>query len=299
MISRTLLLLCMSLGPVAAMSQVQPQAESDPPWVKGIATPRIVYSVPGMDRAVVHKDIVYKRAGERELKMDVYQPAGLRANEKRHAVLFIHGGYLPPNLLTKPKDWGVYVSWGQLMAASGLVGVTFNHRLYSSWNSLPDSETDVLDAIRYVREHAESFNIDKDHLTLCVYSGGGLLMSTALREPLPFVSSVVGYYAMLDLQAVREQAPDAVSEAIARDFSPLRLIAAKDKRFPAIFLSRGGRDDAGLNRALDAFIQAALANDVMLDVMTHPAGVHGFDVKNDDERSREIIRQTVEFIRAH
>ena len=34
-------------------------------------------------------------------------------------------------------------------------------------------------------------------------------------------------------------------------------------------------------------------------LVNHPQGVHGFDNQNDDERSREIIRTAIEFIRLH
>jgi hypothetical protein len=34
-------------------------------------------------------------------------------------------------------------------------------------------------------------------------------------------------------------------------------------------------------------------------VMNHPTGLHGFDLLNDDARSREIIRATLEFVKTH
>jgi len=74
----------------------------------------------------------------------VYLPIGLPRSTRRPAVIFIHGGRIPPNLRTTPKDWGAYVSFGQLVAASGFVGVTFNHRFYT-WESLNDSQSDVMD----------------------------------------------------------------------------------------------------------------------------------------------------------
>jgi dienelactone hydrolase len=52
-----------------------------------------------------------------------------------------------------------------------------------------------------------------------------------------------------------------------------------------------------LNSQLDAFVQAALAADMPLDVLNHPAGYHAFDTHNDDARTREIIRHTLAFMR--
>jgi hypothetical protein len=34
-------------------------------------------------------------------------------------------------------------------------------------------------------------------------------------------------------------------------------------------------------------------------VVDHPGGQHGFDTRDDDERSREIIRETLEFFVRH
>jgi len=37
----------------------------------------IVYSVPGMDKVEVRPNLIYKRDGRDEMKMDIYIPAGL------------------------------------------------------------------------------------------------------------------------------------------------------------------------------------------------------------------------------
>jgi hypothetical protein len=34
-------------------------------------------------------------------------------------------------------------------------------------------------------------------------------------------------------------------------------------------------------------------------VLDHPTGQHGFDTRDDDERSRQIIRETLEFFVRH
>ncbi|HYG58280.1 MAG TPA: hypothetical protein VD902_09500, partial [Symbiobacteriaceae bacterium] len=51
----------------------------------------VVYTLPGMDRVMVEKDLVYHRADGQELHMDVYHPVDRRTNERRPAVLFVHG----------------------------------------------------------------------------------------------------------------------------------------------------------------------------------------------------------------
>jgi hypothetical protein len=51
-----------------------------------------------------------------------------------------------------------------------------------------------------------------------------------------------------------------------------------------------------LNEAIDRFIAVALRKNATIDVMNHPTGQHGFDFRDDNERTREILARTVEFI---
>src|SRR3954454_9854778 len=88
---------------------------------------RVVYKLSDMEQAVVKKDIAYKTVEAGDLKMDVYYPANFQDARLLPAVLFVHGDG-PDEMLKDAKDWGQYISWGQLIAASGLIVVTFNHR---------------------------------------------------------------------------------------------------------------------------------------------------------------------------
>lgn len=46
-------------------------------------------------------------------------------------------------------------------------------------------------------------------------------------------------------------------------------------------------------------MQEALAGNAPLELMNHSAGRHGFDILDDDERSREIIARAVAFAQVH
>ena len=282
---------------------VQAQKREDPPWLKSFVNKRIVYQVPGMNNVRVKKNLIYKRAGDRNLEMDVYTP---RTGARLPAVLFVHGGRVPANLLTTPKDWAVYVSFGELMAASGFVGVTFNHRFYA-WESLADSQADVMDAIKYVRDNAATLNVDPERIVLWTVSAGGIFLSQLLQERPTYLNSIVAYYSQLDLQNERKSAPASVSDETLRQFSPvyhLEKSAPTESNkaaslFPPMFIARAGLDDPGLNDGLDRFVQAALRNNVAVELFNHPTGHHGFDIEDDNARSREILKRTVEFLKTH
>ncbi|HUS09124.1 MAG TPA: alpha/beta hydrolase [Pyrinomonadaceae bacterium] len=289
-----LLVTATTFGTVVAQ---KPAKLEDPEWISEIASKRIVYNVPLMKRVSVRKNLTYKRVNGAELKLDVYSLAAMRRG-RRPAVIFIHGGRIPPNLLTTPKEWGAFVSFGQLVAASGFVGVTFNHRFYA-WESLVDSQNDLMDLIAYVRAHADEFGVDGNRIVLWAVSAGGIFLSQPLRDRPPYIKCLVGYYAELDLRNERASAPTSVSDETLRDFSPAYHLSKGSRGVPPIFIARAGLDDTTLNAGLDRFVQVALSSNVTLDLANHATGHHGFDVEDDDERSREILKRTIEFIKLH
>ncbi|HJY37404.1 MAG TPA: dienelactone hydrolase family protein [Steroidobacteraceae bacterium] len=235
----------------------------------------IVYHVDGMRDVRVQRDIVYKRDGGAELKMNIYSGARLSGDARAPAVFFVHGGPIPEQFVP-PTQWGVFTSYGELAAASALVGVTFNHRLYTP-TDYARSQADVAAAIDYVREHAAQLNVDAERIALWYFSGAGPLLGAVLRERPSYVRCVLAFYALLDVG---------------------HRVAAKGGGLP-MFVARAGLDQPMINQSIDTFVQEALAGNAPLELMNHPAGRHGFDILDDDERSREIIARAVAFAQVH
>ena len=260
----------------------------------------IVYKVPGMDAVEVRRDIIFKTADATDLKMDIYIPPGLADGVRVPLIVFIHGGFIPRTITFLPKDWGVFQSYGRLAAASGFIGVTFNHR-YWGWTreDMERSFGDVLDAIRYVRDHAGDHHADAGRAALWAFSGGGPHLSIPLREKLDGVRCLVSFYAILDLgPAAKSQSLDPEKEGSA-GFSPITYLRKEGPRLPPMFIGRAGRDAPSLNETVDRFIARALELNEMIEVMNHPGGRHGFDILDDDARSREVIARALEFVKAH
>jgi len=257
---------------------------------------RLVFPVPPIEDVEVRRDLVYKRQGRIELAMDVYTPPHASRASKLGAVLFVHGGPVPADIHIQPKDWGVYLSYGELAAAAGLAGITFNHR-YWSRTDLDQSEADVVDAISYVRDNADSLSVDPNRLCLWAFSGGGPLLSFALRERPDYIRCLVAYYAVLDLRHLGERA--GLEEAALQRFSAAAHLGRENPTDLPIFLARAGQDRQGINESIDRFVIRALAANATLDVANHPEGQHAFDILNDDARTHEIIGKTVEFIKTH
>jgi hypothetical protein len=67
-----------------------------------------------------------------------------------------------------------------------------------------------------------------------------------------------------------------------------------------LFLVRAGREQfAGLNDALDLFLAKALARNLPVTLVNHATGPHGFDLDDDSETSREVVKQILAFMRFH
>jgi acetyl esterase/lipase len=267
----------------------------------------IYYDLPGMANVTVTSDVTYRTVTENgrpsALTMDVYRPPTARPGQRFAALIFVHGGLTLDQPRTA-KDWGIYKSWGSVAAASGLVGVTFNHRMTTNDN-VDIASTDLKAAIDLVRRNATHWNVDPDRLCLAFYSAGGPLSSVPLRERPPYVKCVVLYYPFLDLEHLRTQTQFRPAYSTAHvdsllDYSPANVIKRDPATVPPIFLAMAGRDAIPrLNESVVRFLQAAVDARVAIDFYLHPIGEHGFDRRNRDQRTRAIIEATLAFVRRH
>ena len=228
----------------------------------------IVYAIPEMESIVAtHTDVPYSTENE-GLKLDVYAPPNLSTDARLPAVLFVHGSAPAQRNL---KNHGQYVSWGKLMGALGLIAVTFN------WDYPDPSGIEQL--LIFVREHADEYQIDRDRLCIFTVSAGvSEGFTVALKGAPTYLRCVVGYYGdpspALDVFSLEESA-----------------------QLPAILLVKAALDDPSLIEGTDRFVEDLTARGAQVTLLTHENGVHAFDIRNDDDRSREIIQQTVEFIK--
>lgn len=255
----------------------------------------VVYKVPGMDKVKIVQNLKYTKSDDPNVLMDLYLPPDLTAGEKRPAVIFIHGG---AKTEWTAKGWGIYITWGRLVAASGFVGVTFTHRLEYPNKSLENAAQDVTAAINYVRANADKYNVDKDRVCLIAFSAGGPMLSLGMRGYTPFVRCLIGFYAFMDIRQSDYRKTETTENLKA--FSPIAYLQNDPSKIPPIFIARAGRDEVPtMDDSIDRFVKDALSKNIALSFMNHPQGVHGFDNQNDDERSREIIRSAIDFMQIH
>jgi acetyl esterase/lipase len=193
------------------------------------------------------------------------------------------------------RKMGVFVSYGELLAASGLVAVAFDHRFLAP-SRLVDAGSDVADLVAHVRANAGSLGVDSDRLALWAFSGGGPFLAAPLRERPAWLRAVVVYYAVLDPQ---QPAPGdgGIDAERHQQFSVIRALGDDARSAPPVLVARAGLDHPWLNGGIDRFVQQALAKGARLELLNHPEGRHGFDILDDDVRSKQITRRTIEFLR--
>ena len=67
-----------------------------------------------------------------------------------------------------------------------------------------------------------------------------------------------------------------------------------------LFVARAGRDELPrLNETLDRFVCEALKHNLPLTFVNHAEGPHAFDLLDDSETTRDIIRRILAFMRFH
>jgi dipeptidyl aminopeptidase/acylaminoacyl peptidase len=255
----------------------------------------VVYHVPGMDKVKIVQDLKYMKTDDPNVLMDFHLPSDATPGEKHPVIIFIHGGAKPEYM---PKDWGVFTTWGRLVAASGFVGVTFTHRLQYPEKSLELAAQDVRAAIDYARANADKYKIDKDRFALFSFSAGGPMLTLAMRGETPFVCCLLGFYSFMDIrQSDFRKTEDA--ETVER-FSPITYLKTPASKIPRIFIARAGRDEVPtIDDSIDRFVPEALSRNISLNFANPPQDVHGFDYQNNNDRSREIICAALEFMKVH
>src|SRR5579885_3275358 len=268
--------------------------------IKEIEQMQIVYYLPRMGEVSVQKDIVYKTVDDEDLMLDVYYPLDRQLHVPRPAVLFVHGGSQPEHV-EYVRESRPYISWCQLVAASGVVAVMFKHRTDEGYSQLAQAGSDVDDLVSYIRHHGTSLGIDPDRLGIFAFSSGSIHgLRTALKGTPAYIRCITVYYGGMTLLNPKYFHFGAEEEALAKEFSPVYHLSQEDPtKIPPLFIAKAGLDRAFLNESIDECLDIANERNIPITFMNHPTGEHGFDIFNDDARSREIIKATLSFIAEH
>jgi dienelactone hydrolase len=254
--------------------------------LRELAKKEVVYTLPGMDAVTVQRDVTYQADGDGPLALDVYRPPQTTPS-KQSPVVVIVMGYPDTTGFYRRMGWAT--SWGRLLAVSGIAAVIYATR---------EPAADVHAVLRYLQPNAEALGLDAHRIGILACSGNVPVALSSLIGASPVTCAALLYGFTLDLDgstAVADlaKAVGFVNACAGRSVDDL----AND--VPLIIV-RAGRDQfAGLNDALDRFVARALARNLPVTVVNHATGPHAFDLDDDSEASRDIVRQVLSFFRFH
>ena len=110
------------------------------------------------------KSEIYKKVGDVELKMYIFEPQGAKSDTPRPAIVFFFGGGW------KGGSPSQFVPHCEYLASRGMVAMAAEYRIHSKHKvNVSQCVTDAKSAIRWARSQAKTLNIDPQRIA----SGGG------------------------------------------------------------------------------------------------------------------------------
>ena len=251
----------------------------------------LVYDKPGTADVLLRGDLEFIGADGSTLSMDMYPPPGERGAPPPVVVLV--AGYKDEGALKflgcRFKEMQSNVSWARLIAASGMAALMYTNR---------EPAADFLAVLSHVRRSAAALGVDAGRLGLWASSGHvPTALSALMRDRLIKVRCAALLYGFtLDLDGGTGVANNS------KQFGFVTPCAGKSVDDLAtdvpMFLARAGKDQfPGLNDAMDRFAARALAANLPLTLVNHANGPHAFDLFDDSDSSREIIKRVLNFLR--
>ncbi len=262
-----------------------------------VEAPLVVQAEVDDDAIEVRRDIPYTADGSGGPRLDVYRPRSSAG--PRPVILYAHGGPLAPGLfpepILRPKDWRSYREHGRLAAAHGFVAVIPNHR-FPSIAGIEQSFADLTAALRWLGENAEELEADPERVGLWLFSGAGAHLGWLATDAKPKFRAAIAFYPVASFEAFPALGLGETPSEVSERWEPATHL---NSSMPPLLLARAGRDSPAINGSIDALIDAARAADTTLDLLFHPTGEHGFDVRNDVPRSHEIVARAFAFFADH
>ncbi|MEJ3658881.1 alpha/beta hydrolase [Actinomycetes bacterium KLBMP 9759] len=201
------------------------------------------------------------------------------ASGPRPAVLFVHGGPLPAERQPRPRQTPIFIGYASMAAAAGLVGVTFDHRLYTDQH-YAEAADDVREAVEQVRALDE---VDPDRVGMWFFSGGGPLGADWLRSAPAWLRAIAWSYPLL---APLPGWPGDVARFDA--VAPLAEVPNLPK-----LLIRVGNEHPALAPVQDAFVATARDQDAALEVIEIADADHGFEAGTYSEHAGAAVRKAM------
>lgn len=222
---------------------------------------------------------VYKKVGERELKLTIVNPPDWKSSDQRPAMVFFHGGGWVGG---KPTQ---FTAHSEYLATRGMVCVQVEYRLIKKGDAGPpiDCVHDAKSAMRWVRGHAAELGIDPKRIGAGGGSAGGHLaafvgMVEGLDDPQDDLKISPKANALALFNPVFDNGPDQgwgrerVGEHY-KEYSPAHNISADD---PPAIVFLGTQDKLIPVAVVERFKAGMEKAGVRCDAVFYEGQGHGF-----------------------
>jgi len=253
----------------------------------------VVYDLPRVDKVIVKKDIPYQDIAGSTLKMDIYYPPDFNFQSKIPAVIIVWGfsDAAGRKLLgSEFKNYIQYISWCKIISASGMAAI-----VYETINP----EKDIISLSNYLKANEDKLQIDNGNIGAFTCSGHTpTAVSNILNGAKNIFKCAVVYYGVF-LTKDFKYLPQIDSLIQSRGaLTPTLPDPISWKKDVPIMIVRAGKDNTPyLNQSITNFYEKALDQNLPITLINYPEGLHGFEIYNDNETTRHIIMNTIEFWR--
>ena len=234
-------------------------------------------------KEIPYQSIAYKKIDDQLLTVDFYRS---RVAGKKPCVLVIHGGSWSNGDSKQLPELNSY------LAGQGYHVASLNYRKAPSYQN-PAPVEDVRDAMNFLRDKSEEFQIDTNNFVLLGRSAGGqiaLLVAYTLHDP--SIKGVIDFYGpadmvwgyslpsnplVMDSRGVMERYLGGKYKDVPKNYEASSPIVFVDRQSPPTLMIHGDNDvlvSPIHSRKLNEKLQQ---NGVKHYLLKLPWGVHGFD----------------------
>jgi dienelactone hydrolase len=212
---------------------------------------------PASPNVTITKDVEYGRSDTVALRMDVYRSAGSSGTGPT-LIFFNHA-------TGADRRWFFYDAWARAAASRGLVAVVFDLRFGSE-------ASDFQALMAYLTSRGATVGVNKDAIAIYAGSGNVFTALPLVEDPkLTTVKAAVMYYGEAPITEFRRDLP--------------------------VLYVRAGLDRPSVNEEIAKLATLAVAQNAPVTLVNHASGYHGFEMFNDDDATREVMEQTIAFVR--
>jgi acetyl esterase/lipase len=243
------------------------------------------------------RTVVYKKVGDRELVLNIFEPGGFKSSDKRPCFHIIHGGGwtgMEPRRMFPFADH---------FAKLGMVGISVQYRLASAKTGVTvfDCVKDARSSVRYVRAHAAELGIDPQKIVVSGGSAGGhLAAATALFDGVnedtddlkvsPVPNALVLLFPVIDTSI--EGYGNAKIGERWQEISPLHQVRAG---VPPTIIFHGTADPTCPFKGAKAFQEAMVKAGNRCELDVNEGGSHGYLMRTQ-ELYDDAMQKTEKFL---